>query len=108
MELRLLRYFLTTIQEQSITRAARKLNISQPALSRQLTVLEKGLGQKLLIRSKRQTMLTPAGEFLRVRASMILELANDTQRMLHAFDAQPPAVPAHEEEAAVPLVADAH
>ena len=57
MELRTLHYFLTVATEQNITHAARKLNISQPPLSRQLAQLEEELGVTLFIRGKRRIQL---------------------------------------------------
>ena len=50
MELRTLRYFLTVIQEGSITNASKRLHITQPTLSRQLSDLERELGRPLLNR----------------------------------------------------------
>lgn len=51
MELRVLHYFLTVAREQSITRAAQSLHLSQPTLSRQLMDLEAKIGKPLLIRA---------------------------------------------------------
>lgn len=79
MELRMLRYFLMIAQEENITRAAKKLHITQPALSRQLTVLERELGSQLLLRGKRKTTLTEAGRLLQYRARRILALADKTE-----------------------------
>lgn len=50
MELRVLRYFITIAEEGSISKAAEKLMITQPTLSRQLKDLEKELGEPLFIR----------------------------------------------------------
>ena len=58
MEIRVLRYFLTAAQEENITRAAEKLHLTQPTLSRQLSGLEEELGQVLFLRGKRKITLT--------------------------------------------------
>lgn len=50
MELRVLRYFITIAEEGSISKAAEKLMITQPTLSRQLKDLEQELGELLFIR----------------------------------------------------------
>lgn len=76
MELRTLRYFLTTAAEGNITRAADVLHVTQPTLSRQLMDLEKELGTTLVIRGKRGIVLTDEGLFFRQRAEEIVELAD--------------------------------
>ena len=53
MNLRVLRYFLTVAKEQSFTKAAEQLNLTQPTLSRQLAALEEELGAKLFDRGGR-------------------------------------------------------
>ena len=55
MELRLLRYFLTVAKEQSFTKAAEQLHITQPTLSRQMAAFEEELGVTLFIRSGKNT-----------------------------------------------------
>lgn len=72
MDLRQLRYFLAIAEEGQVTRAARKLNMEQPPLSRQLRQLEDELGVALFDRSGRRMTLTPAGERLRIRAERLL------------------------------------
>lgn len=62
LEIRDLRYFVASVEEKTIGRAAVRLGITQPALSRQLAELEDDLGVDLLIRSPRGVKPTPAGE----------------------------------------------
>lgn len=64
MELRQLRYLVTIAEEQSFTRAAERLYVSQSALSQQVKQLEGELGVQLLDRSGRRVLLTLAGEAL--------------------------------------------
>ncbi len=80
MELRTLRYFLTTADEGNITRAADVLHVTQPTLSRQLMELERELGTELMIRGKRGIELTDDGNFFRQRAAEIIELADQTEK----------------------------
>ena len=61
MELRVLRYFVESARENSMTRAAEKLHVTQPTLSRQLRDLERELGQKLFVRSNGDTVLQNRG-----------------------------------------------
>ena len=75
MELRVLRYFLAVVQEKNITKAAEKLLISQPALSKQLSDLEDELGTKLFIRGHRQITLTSEGQYLNTKAEEMVKLA---------------------------------
>ena len=82
MELRVLRYFLTLAREESISRAAEALYITQPTLSRQLAELEEELGVRLFERGKRKITLTEDGLLLRRRAEEMTELADKTEREL--------------------------
>lgn len=82
MEIRLLNTFLTIVEEGTISQAAVKLHISQPALSRQLRELEKSVGTQLLIRSNKNIQLTPAGRTLRTRAQDILAMVHLTREEL--------------------------
>ena len=76
--------FLAISEEGSITKAAQKLHISQPALTRQLKALEEEFGVQLAVRGSRQTDLTKAGRLLRHRAQEMLQLAEKTKKELNA------------------------
>jgi len=62
MDLKQMQYFLCLAQERNVTRAARRLNIVQPALSMQIAKLETVLGKQLFFRTAQGMSLTPAGE----------------------------------------------
>lgn len=74
MELRVLRYFLTVAREQSFTKAAEQLHLTQPTLSRQLAALEEEVGTKLFLRKGKSLSLTEEGLLLKRRALEILDL----------------------------------
>ena len=82
MELRVLNYFLVVAREENFTRAAKKLHLSQPTLSRQLRDLEEEYGKQLLIRGARHVSLTKDGMLLRKRAEEILSLVKKTESEL--------------------------
>ena len=86
MDLRSLYYFVTVAEERNITRAAERLNMSQPPLSAQIKGLEEELGIQLFIRGKRQLTITDAGVLLLRRAKQILELAAQTQHELKSME----------------------
>jgi LysR family transcriptional regulator, nitrogen assimilation regulatory protein len=72
MDLKQMQYFLCLAQEGNVTRAARQLNIVQPALSMQMAKLEKSLSKQLFYRASRGVSLTPAGEALVQRIAPIM------------------------------------
>jgi len=72
MELRHLRYFVAVADARGVSRAARRLNISQPALSRQIRDLEVELGVTLFDRAHGRLVLTGEGEDLLVRGRQLL------------------------------------
>ncbi|QJQ93970.1 MULTISPECIES: LysR family transcriptional regulator [Halomonadaceae] len=73
MELRHLRYFCIVAEELNLTRAAAKLHMAQPPLSRQIKQLESELGADLFHRSPRGLRLTAAGQFFYEHTLQILE-----------------------------------
>ena len=88
MELRTLRSFLAVTREGNVTRAARRLHVSQPALSRQLSDLEKEFGCQLLVREARGVTLTEEGMLLRKRAEEIVGLAERTEQEMRTPTAE--------------------
>ena len=86
MDIRVLQYFLTVAREESITRAAEALRMTQPPLSRQLKDLEDELGKKLLIRGSKKVTLTEDGMLLRKRAEEMIDLMEKTKAELAGSD----------------------
>jgi DNA-binding transcriptional LysR family regulator len=87
VELRHLRYFVALAEDLHFGRAARRLNIVQPALSKQIVALERELRVSLFIRTKREVRLTEAGQALYAEARDILqraEHATDTAKLTAA------------------------
>jgi DNA-binding transcriptional LysR family regulator len=80
LDLRKLRYFVAVAEELHFGRAAERLYIAQPVLSRQIRKLEQEVGTELLIRSSRNVALTPAGMRLLDEARSLLAAADAAQR----------------------------
>lgn len=78
MDIRDLKAFYFIVETGNISNASKKLNIAQPALSRQIKQLEASLGTQLFERGSRKIKLTEAGILLRQRAEQILSLVDGT------------------------------
>ncbi len=81
MELRHLRYFVAVAEEKNFTRAAERLCMAQPPLSRQIQQLEEELGTILFARDARPLKLTEAGEFFYAHAQQLLARTVDLKAM---------------------------
>jgi DNA-binding transcriptional LysR family regulator len=81
MELRHLRYFVAVADEKNFTRAAERLHIAQPPLSRQVQQLEEELGVLLIEKGSRPLRLTEAGKFFHAHAQELLDKAADLKAM---------------------------
>lgn len=86
VETRLIAYFLAIAREQSITKAASALHVTQPTLSKQMMELEKQLGCRLFVRGKKQITLTDEGQFFRRRGQEMLELMASTEASLRSSE----------------------
>lgn len=80
MEIRHLRYFQAVAEELSFSRAARRLHIAQPALSRAVKDLEASVGALLLERSRHHVRLTPAGAVLLRETASLLQHSEESVR----------------------------
>ena len=88
MELRHLRYFAMTAEEENISRASARLHISQPAVSRQIKDLEEEMGVQLFERLRDGLKLTAAGNRALVHARHILRKAAELEEAMHPFRGQ--------------------
>ncbi len=83
LDLRKLRYFVAVARHEHFGRAAERLHIAQPVLSRQVRALERELGCALLVRTTRSVRLTPAGRQLYEDAPGVLAAALAATRRVH-------------------------
>ena len=86
MEIRVLRYFLAIAREENMTRAAERLHISQPSLSKEIKKLEEELGHELFIRTNKNMILNDEGMLLRKRAEDILAMVDKTAEEFSQLD----------------------
>jgi LysR family transcriptional regulator, benzoate and cis,cis-muconate-responsive activator of ben and cat genes len=84
MELRHLRYFVAVAEEENVSRAALKLHVSQPGLSRQIRDLEDEIGFQLFERSAKALRLTAAGKTFLTEARAVLQHAEDAVKKARA------------------------
>lgn len=87
MDLKQLHYFVTVVQEGNISKAATKLNLTQPPLSTQIKNLEDELSVTLFERGSRKIELTQEGKILYARALSILELTELSKKELLDYTA---------------------
>lgn len=85
MELRHLRYFAAVAEEQNVTRAAERLRVSQPPLSRQIRDLEDELGVALFARSAKSLRLTEEGKLFLGEARAVLQRADEAVRAVRSL-----------------------
>jgi DNA-binding transcriptional LysR family regulator len=85
MELRHLRYFVALAEELNFTRAAEKLRLAQPSLTRQIHNLEEELGVRLLDRTKNQVSLTEEGISFLVDAKRLVALSVESMKAVQRF-----------------------
>lgn len=87
VELRHYAYFLAVAEELHFRKAAEKLYISQPGLSRQIKQMEELLGAQLFVRDKKKVSLTPAGHYLKQRGALLFQEIHATKRQLQLIGA---------------------
>jgi len=80
MDIRDMRNFCTIVEEGNISNAAKRLNIAQPPLSKQMKQLEDNLGVQLFERGSRRIRLTEAGRIFQERVEQILGLVDSTTK----------------------------
>ena len=87
LELRHFKYFLAVADELHFRKAAEKLCISQPGLSRQIKQMEEIVATPLFLRNKKKVSLTPAGAYLKTEVEFILNHLEITQKQIQLIAA---------------------
>jgi len=87
MDLRQYRYFCAVVEEQSVTRAAERLRMAQPALTQQIRRMEEELSVRLIERAGRGIRITPSGNRLYERAVSLLQFEQETRMELSDIEA---------------------
>jgi DNA-binding transcriptional LysR family regulator len=85
MELRHLRYFVAVAEAENVSRAALKLHVSQPGISRQIRDLEDEIGFQLFERSAKSIKLTDAGKSFLTEARAVLQRADEAVKTARAI-----------------------
>lgn len=89
MDIVKLKAFMCVVKNQSFTRAAAELYISQPALSKKIADFEKELGVPLLVRDNRMMELTPAGKLLYAEAPTFLKIGDGIESKIRELGRRP-------------------
>ena len=92
-----LKVFLKVASEKSFTKAAEALRVTQPAVSQNVSELEKGLGVRLFQRLRGETLLTPEGEVFAACARKILSAAEEAEVLFSQLDVTAVRICASEE-----------
>ncbi|MCK7614844.1 LysR family transcriptional regulator [Roseibium sediminicola] len=92
MDIRQLRYFLEIVEQGSLTRAAERLHVAQPALSLHVKTMEEQLGTRLLLRGRSGVRPTEAGELLLRRARGILDDLARTEDDIRNLESDPSGI----------------
>lgn len=85
MDIRALRYFVTVVDQQSFTKAAQRLHLTQPTVSKMVQVLEHSFGVPLLAREGKRFTLTDAGEVVYQRAKEMMAVHDRMRREVDAL-----------------------